>query len=194
MRHSSISMPGASFLFSKRKKGAGTRLPPVEDGGTCTRLLLVRPLDSLRCTPDDGIEPDVQRLCVPSSSHKKADDSSPYAGAGAHTEAAKLAGEGPAMPVLCERERDRERAALSSLPALPAMPQPVHQPVLSQPGLSLSPSQGGGVLGLRALVGRQPQPHSKPPTPEKAGRSFFDQAAAPEQAHGSKRPRSGALP
>lgn len=38
------------------------------------------------------------------------------------------------------------------------------------------------MLGLRALVGRQPQPHTKPPTPEKAGRSFFDQAAAPEQA------------
>ena len=170
--HSSIGMPGASFLFSKRKEGAGTRLPPVEDGGTCTRLV-ARPLDSLRCTPDDGIEPEAQRLCAPSCSHVKDDGSSPHAG-GAHTEAAKLAGEGPATPVLCERERERERAALSSLPALHSRPQPVP----SQPVLSLSPSQGGGVLGLRALVGRQSPPPSTPPLPEKAASSFFDQTAA----------------
>ena len=71
-------MPGASFLFSKRKEGAGTRLPPVEDGGTCTRLL-ARPLDSLRsCTPDNGIE-QTRKGCVPSGSHIKDDGSSPHA-------------------------------------------------------------------------------------------------------------------
>ena len=38
MGRSSISTAGASF-FSKRKEGAGTRLPPVEDCGAYTPLL-----------------------------------------------------------------------------------------------------------------------------------------------------------
>lgn len=114
---------------------------------------------------------------------KVLDGSSPHAGAGAHTEAAKLAGEGPAMPVLCERGREKERVSeLSLLPALPARPQPV----LPQPVLSLSPSQGGGLLGLRALVGRQSQlPPSESPPSDKAA-SSFGQPAAPE-ARGSER-------
>ena len=144
MGHSSISTAGASF-FSKRKEDAGTRLPPVEGCGTYTRLLPIRILYLPR-----------RSLAMPRTSHLTANtpptDPRSYSDTASRLLPPRAAGNAHTEPANLVPPVGRERAVL------PVLPRPLPQTLsLTQP-LSQSPSQGGGVHGLRVHADKLTRP------------------------------------